>query len=177
MYERPPPSLPLIEQAKDAFLSQNTDCIIIDKYLRRAKESMKDQLPGVICYVLRKKVTNALGIENDVVYYYLIARDYWFYSWADSDHANVSKYKNSPGGGLDSEIANQMIDSKTIGTTSLVVAVPNSNSNPDNHKELQFWSISAILFKELIERHSTLHKGRFNHIDYGYAKEWLELIN
>lgn len=158
---------PLIEQAKAIFFLKNNKCYIIDKFLRRAKEIKRDQPPGVVCYVFCKKIVNVFGTE-DTEYYYLIARDYWFYSWADIDHAKVAKYKNSPGGGLDAEIVEKMTDPKTIGMTWLIIAVPNKTTD-----ELEFWSIPATLFKELVTRHSTLHKGRFNNIDYGYSKEWL----
>lgn len=164
-------SLPLIEQAKIDFLHKHPDCYVVNKYLRLAKESLKDYAPGIVCYVIARKVTNDLGIE-DIKYYYLTVRNYWYFSWADIDHANIAKYKNTAGGGIESNIVKDMLNPKTIGTTLLVIAVLNKKE-----KELEYWSISATSFKELTDRYSTIHKGRFNHIDYGFAKEWLNIFN
>lgn len=160
-------SLPLIEQAKSIFLYKNSNCYVTDKYLRKAKESLRDYSPGIVCYVITRRITNELEID-DTRYYYLIARNYWYYNWADIDHANVAKYKNSPGGGLDSEIVKHMLDPRTINLTLLVIAVPTKD------EKIEFFTIPATLFKEFTDRHSTIHRGRFNHIDYGYAKEWLK---
>ena len=164
----------LLDYTKNYFKlieQKDKDVQIIDIF--RGKRRSPDWPGGKICYLWKKIVKNAFGLE-DFVLYYMIAKKGWFGNWASEDNADSAKFRNTDGCTFPSSIyAHMELYEKRSQRAVFVVGI----LDPITKDKVSFHYITVPELFKFIRKYGTIFNSRFEQEMVGMPKSILTEVD